>query len=432
MNQFTPTEIEALKYYVYVYSDPRNSRPFYIGKGIGNRAFAHLNDTADNAKVTRIREIREAGHEPQIEILAFGLDETTAFKVEAAAIDLVGFENLTNRVVGHGSRKFGRMAIEEVHGRLASHPIESFDDDCVLIRINDTYGDSAKQTAMDLYDATRGKWRLSLDSARNTRYALAVFGGTVREVYEIAAWLPADSTMYVDADNRWPAPARFEFVGRIAPEEVRNRYRWKSVAHYYKPGAANPIMYVGPHRLPMPATDVAAEPAAPTTVDDVVIVAARSAYPEYCETAAYICQPDRYFREDVTHLGFYAESQIRPEIAEIQYVEESVIFTMDEARERMTSVHADVVRVGELIERSLRLGIRTEGEAYKIMLLSSATDSATVLLARPVQNDKRTSTGKSWGWTLSQRYLPLSTLRRGPQFTSELASDDEEDQLAAS
>ena len=181
--QFDSAESEALRFYVY--SDPRNNQPFYIGKGNGNRAFAHLGDKSESAKVGRIREIREAGHEPQIEILAFGLDGITAFKVEAAAIEL--------------------------------------------------------------YDATRGTWKVSLASAKKAKYALAVFGGTVREVYEIANWLPAGSTMYTDPDRDVGAADRYEFVGRIAPEAVRKLYRWKSVAHLHKPGAANPIMYVGAH-----------------------------------------------------------------------------------------------------------------------------------------------------------------------------------------
>ena len=52
--QFDSAESEALRFYVYVYSDPRNNQPFYIGKGIGNRAFAHLGDKSESAKVGRI------------------------------------------------------------------------------------------------------------------------------------------------------------------------------------------------------------------------------------------------------------------------------------------------------------------------------------------------------------------------------------------
>ena len=433
LNQFDPTEVEALKYYVYVYSDPRNGRPFYIGKGIGNRAFAHLTDSSENAKVSRIREIREAGLEPGIEILAFGLDETTAFKVEAAAIDLVGFDNLTNLVVGHGAKRFGRMGIDEVHGKLSSKPIESFDDDCVLIRINDTYSDTAKQTAMDLYDATRGTWRVSLASARRARYALAIYGGTVREVYEVAAWLPSESTMYVDPSRDHEPNERYEFVGRVAPPDVRTRYRWKSVAHLFARGAANPIMYVGPHRAAaQPKPPILAEPpirsvrSAPRGLDDTIIVAARAGYAEYLSHATYVCQPDRFFRDGVTHLGFYSVGEIKTEIAEILYAEESVIFTLEEAAHRMASVHPDVARVGQIIRDLLANGSRTEGEAHKVVLLSSAEADETMQLSRPVRNDKVTAAGRPWGWTLGQRYTSLAALRRGPGLTSELDSHGDE------
>ncbi|MCY7287608.1 MAG: hypothetical protein LH624_05010, partial [Cryobacterium sp.] len=392
-----------------------------------------LTDSSETAKVARIREIREAGFEPGVEILAFGLDETTAFKVEAAAIDLVGFDNLTNLVVGHGAKRFGRMGIDEVHGKLSSKPIEAFDDDCVLIRINDSYADTAKQTAMDLYDATRGTWRVSLASANRARYALAVYGGTVREVYKVAAWLQSESTMYSDASRDNESNGRYEFVGRVAPPEVRARYRWKSVAHLFARGAANPIMYVGPHRSQMqPEPPVFAEPPVryarptPRPLDDTIIVAARAGYPEYLAHAAYVCQPDRFFRDGVTHLGFYANSEIKSEIAEILYAEESVIFTPEEASVRMSSVHPHVARVGRIIRELLADGSRTEGEAHKVVLLSSAEEDATVRLSRPVRNDKVTAAGRPWGWTLGQRYTSLAALRRGPGLTSELDSHGDE------
>lgn len=90
MQEFDTCESELLKFSVYVYTDSRGEEPCYVGKG--NRAFNHLTDGSESVKVSRIREIREAGWEPRVEVLAFGLDERTAFKVEAAAIDLTGTE----------------------------------------------------------------------------------------------------------------------------------------------------------------------------------------------------------------------------------------------------------------------------------------------------------------------------------------------------
>ncbi len=38
-SKFTPSIIERIGYYVYVLVNPETNRPFYIGKGKGNRIF---------------------------------------------------------------------------------------------------------------------------------------------------------------------------------------------------------------------------------------------------------------------------------------------------------------------------------------------------------------------------------------------------------
>jgi len=87
-----------LKACVYVYTDPRTGLPFYIGKGQGNRIFAHLDDKAETDKTAIIAAIRASGLEPRIDILRYGLSDAEAALVDAAAIDLVGLRKLTNRV----------------------------------------------------------------------------------------------------------------------------------------------------------------------------------------------------------------------------------------------------------------------------------------------------------------------------------------------
>jgi hypothetical protein len=246
MQQFDRSEIEKLGYYVYVYNDPRNNSPFYVGKGQGNRAFAHLDDNSGSLKGKRIEEIHAAGLRPKIEILAFGLDEPTALKIEAAAIDLIGFENLTNAQIGHHARQFGRRSIDTVHAELSATPVGSFDHNMVLIKISGFNGDASEASAMVLYDATRGTWRVKRASVDKTEYAAAIFGGVIREVYRVAAWLPAESTLYLDPNRNFEPNGRLEFVGKVAENATRDQYRWRSVAHLYSRGAANPIMYVGP------------------------------------------------------------------------------------------------------------------------------------------------------------------------------------------
>ena len=44
MKAFPPEVIAELKTYVYRLIDPRNGETFYVGKGVGNRVFAHVQD----------------------------------------------------------------------------------------------------------------------------------------------------------------------------------------------------------------------------------------------------------------------------------------------------------------------------------------------------------------------------------------------------
>ena len=94
--EIPPEVAENLGYYVYLYIDPRTDQPFYIGKGTGTRALAHLTETGGSEKVEMIQQIREQGLEPRIDILRYGLTENEAFLVEASLIDFVG----TNRIRG--------------------------------------------------------------------------------------------------------------------------------------------------------------------------------------------------------------------------------------------------------------------------------------------------------------------------------------------
>ena len=103
---------EKLGYYVYMYIDPRDLRPFYIGKGKGNRVLSHLNDKTETEKAERIEELRKLGKQPIIEILKYDLSEREAFLVESAAIELLGVEQLTNRVKGHHADQQGRGLLE--------------------------------------------------------------------------------------------------------------------------------------------------------------------------------------------------------------------------------------------------------------------------------------------------------------------------------
>jgi hypothetical protein len=116
-----------------------------------------------------------------------------------------------------------------------THPV-------LLIRVPQAFRPGMSDIA--LYEATRGVWRIG-PRRDQVRYALAVYQGIVKEVYEIAGWPPALTTPY-NTRTLQPAGAkgRWEFVGKRAPDSVRQLYLGKSVAAHFRKGNQNPICYV--------------------------------------------------------------------------------------------------------------------------------------------------------------------------------------------
>ena len=81
-------------YYVYQLVDPRNNKPFYIGKGKGCRAKTHLWETPDTRNVykeNKIAAIRQEGMEPKIKYVIEHIeDETLAYNLETEMIKYYG------------------------------------------------------------------------------------------------------------------------------------------------------------------------------------------------------------------------------------------------------------------------------------------------------------------------------------------------------
>jgi uncharacterized protein len=242
LERLPPGVAERLGHYVYLYVDPETGKPFYVGKGKGGRALAHMGATGESRKAQKLADLRLRGLRPRIEILAHALpSEEVAFRIEAAVIDLLGLEDLANLVGGWKSLQFGRIPLSELSTYYAAQPV-AVTDAALLIRINKVY--RHHMPGDEPYDGTRGCWKLGSRRAK-ARLALAVFHGIVREVYQIESWHQAGTTEYRSERFRHRKPSsRCEFVGAVAEAGVRERYFGKSVKEYFRQGQQSPVVYV--------------------------------------------------------------------------------------------------------------------------------------------------------------------------------------------
>ncbi len=240
-NRFPPELYRLLKSYVYLYSDPKSGQPFYVGKGKNSRAFTHLTDEDEKKKTLRIKAIRDRGQEPQIDLLCYGLTDNMASLVEAAAISLLGRPPLVNLVGGEFTMGFGRISARELILRESARPVE-VKENAILIRINKLYRNNIN--AHELYEATRGTWKIGLRRYK-AKYAMAIYQGIVREVYRIDRWVPAGYSEYITRNSEEVKKrGRWEFEGKVE-KKLSKHYVGKSVRKYFAKYVQSPFKFVG-------------------------------------------------------------------------------------------------------------------------------------------------------------------------------------------
>jgi len=153
---------------------------------------------------------------------------------------------------------------------------------------------------------------------------------------------------------------------------------------------------------------------------DVVVVAARGAYPLYLEYGAYVCQAGRPIRP-VPRMAFYTRNEIKPEVPLILGSEDHVTFSRETALALRASGAAKDIRIGELVERLLDDGRREHGAIHKVVLLSEPADERTLTLPQAIRNTSLGPKGRRTAWTQHQRYTWSGALRGEPRTTDDLA-----------
>ena len=168
-------------------------------------------------------------------------EEEVAFAIEAAIIDTLNVDQLSNLVRGRGRGVGYRMLSEdEIREKFHGQDFAS-SDSFIAFKLNRLW--TPDLTAEELYQATRKMWRIG--ARRNkANYALAVSYGIVREVYRIGNF-SAESKWESFTSNREGTPLktkRWGFVGTVA-EDLKHLVNTK-VNHLTNSNGQNPVFYI--------------------------------------------------------------------------------------------------------------------------------------------------------------------------------------------
>lgn len=258
MKHFSQRTKENLGYYVYILIDPRDKKIFYVGKGVDNRVFDHVNSAIGRPTVSEkldvIREIKNYGLEVEHYIIRHGLEEKEALIIESVLIDFLTFKDfidvakIANLVSGHHSFLQGIKTVEECEilyncPELRKSEIQH---KIIVININNSFDTKRrKKNKIPLYDreniyeATRGWWVLDSQRAKTVDYVLAEYKGIIRAIFKPNYWIQ-------DIENK--GPRRWGFIGEeITSKQLTELYLHKSVPKTV--GMANPVRYFDKKKL---------------------------------------------------------------------------------------------------------------------------------------------------------------------------------------
>ncbi|AMJ76757.1 LEM-3-like GIY-YIG domain-containing protein [Alteromonas stellipolaris] len=211
--------LDVLGNYVYALVDPGTKEIFYVGMAskkpnnrTNERATKHFDfDKAVTAKEKKIKSLLQHYDKFQIiHIVRHNLPDGVAVHVEAALIDALSTNTkLTNLKRGDGTKlgikTWAQVAIEKGTDFIELDALEQFAREknirLTLLHIK-SYREDLE--AHEIYDLTRGYWRIAQKKANLDKPTIAVacVGNAIVCAYRVVSWLPAGTTFSSVFDKR--------------------------------------------------------------------------------------------------------------------------------------------------------------------------------------------------------------------------------------
>lgn len=209
-----------LGHYVYILRDPKDKKPFYVGKGGGTKwtgnqrvldhfhEARHISPQAEgrSLKVARIHTIWQRGEDVEWLVVRHGLEtEAAALDVECAVMDVLltsRFE-LTNATGGHGKNDRGVLTESEVYADAAPHfspqdlPTDLIGVPIFLLPIHNqalTLLNAGLSDGDRFRKATSGDWTINATYRSKPAIAVGLMDMVSRGVYPADRWLPVEKT----------------------------------------------------------------------------------------------------------------------------------------------------------------------------------------------------------------------------------------------
>lgn len=227
----TPYAEEQLGHYVYALRNPLNGQVFYVGKGVGSRVLSHANGVIDNddppetMKLQTIAAIHSAGLEVESFVVQHGLNDSDhAFATESALYGLLQLLNerkdhnlftLTNLIQPPTFETHGLMSVDDVLA-IYGEPVDGtlIPHNSILVKPKETWRRGMSRE--ELWEVTRGWWRLNEQRLKSIRYVFSIPNFVIRAVWEVR---PEDWRHQADGDRGW------EDVQHARPTEAKQRPR---------------------------------------------------------------------------------------------------------------------------------------------------------------------------------------------------------------